>query len=52
MNLKVRVLIGFEATQIIKKEKPGLPVIAMTAYHFSGVSEKRWKRNVMITQIN
>ena len=39
MDLKMPVMSGFEAVKIIKKERPGLPVIAQTA--FSDRSEIR-----------
>jgi len=32
MDIKMPVMNGFEALQVIKKEKPGLPVIAQTAF--------------------
>jgi len=36
MDLKMPVMNGFEATRIIKKMRPGLPVIAQTAFALSG----------------
>jgi len=39
MDLKMPEMDGFEATRIIKKEKPFLPVIAVTAYALSGDRE-------------
>jgi PAS domain S-box-containing protein len=35
MDLKMPVMDGFEATKLIKKLKPGLPIIAQSAYAFS-----------------
>lgn len=40
MDLKMPVMNGFEATREIKTFRPGLPVIAITAYALSG-DEKR-----------
>lgn len=36
MDIKMPVMDGFEATRLIKIEKPFLPVIAITAYGLSG----------------
>lgn len=35
MDLKMPVLNGFEATRVIKEMRPGLPIIAQTAYALS-----------------
>jgi len=43
MDLKMPVMNGFEATQLIKKINPGLPVIAQSAYAFSYDQEKAKK---------
>lgn len=40
MDLKMPVMDGITATKIIKSEKPGLPIIAVTAYALSGDKEK------------
>ncbi len=40
MDLKLPIMTGYEATQIIKKEYPHLPVIAQTAYAMQGDREK------------
>jgi CheY-like chemotaxis protein len=40
MDLKMPVMNGFESTKLIKKLKPGLPVIAQSAYAFSNDQDK------------
>jgi CheY-like chemotaxis protein len=40
MDLKMPVMNGFEATKLIKKLKPDLPVIAQSAYAFSNDQDK------------
>lgn len=40
MDIKLPVMTGYRATQIIKHEYPYLPVIAQTAYAMSGDREK------------
>lgn len=40
MDLKMPVMNGFEATRIIKKIRPTLPVIAQTAYALSGDEQR------------
>lgn len=40
MDLKMRIMDGFESTRLIKKEKPHLPVIAQSAYAFSNDLDK------------
>ena len=40
MDIKLPVMTGYRATQIIKHEFPYLPVIAQTAYAMSGDREK------------
>ncbi|MDX9782748.1 MAG: ATP-binding protein [Bacteroidales bacterium] len=40
MDINMPDMNGFEATEIIKKEKPHLPIIAQTAYSISGDREK------------
>ena len=32
MDLKMPVMSGFEATQILKSQHPKLPIVAQTAY--------------------
>jgi CheY-like chemotaxis protein len=40
MDIKMPVMDGYEATSKIKKLRPGLPVIAQTAYAFDSEKEK------------
>jgi PAS domain S-box-containing protein len=40
MDLKMPVMDGFEATKLIKRIVPGLPVIAQSAYAFSNDQDK------------
>jgi len=40
MDIKMPVMDGYEATKIIKEEKPELPVIIQTAYSFNEEYEK------------
>jgi signal transduction histidine kinase len=40
MDLKMPEMDGFQATTIIKSEKPNLPIIAVTAFALSGDKEK------------
>ncbi len=40
MDLKMPVLNGFEATKLIKRLKPKLPIIAQSAYSFSNDQDK------------
>jgi PAS domain S-box-containing protein len=40
MDLKMPVMNGLEATRLIKRQKPQLPVIALTAYAFEGDTDK------------
>lgn len=39
MDLKMPIVTGFEATRIIKSHRPGLPIIATTAYALTGDRE-------------
>ncbi len=43
MDLKMAVMDGFEATKLIKKMRPGLPIIAQSAYAFSDDRDKAKK---------
>jgi CheY-like chemotaxis protein len=64
MDLKMPVMDGFEATQLIKKLKPELPVIAQSAYAFADERDKAKsagcddfickpiKRNLLLSMIN
>jgi len=40
MDIRMPVMDGYEATQIIKKDHPQIPVIAQTAYALKGEKEK------------
>ncbi len=40
MDIKMPVMDGFEATDIIKRERKELPIIAITAYGLSGDEHK------------
>jgi CheY-like chemotaxis protein len=40
MDLKLQVMDGYEATKIIKKINPNIPIIAETAYAMLGDKEK------------
>jgi signal transduction histidine kinase/CheY-like chemotaxis protein len=40
MDLKMSIMDGFEATRLIKIIKPGLPIIAQSAYAFSNDKDK------------
>ncbi|MBE0647791.1 MAG: response regulator, partial [Bacteroidales bacterium] len=40
MDIQLPKLTGFEATPLIKKVRPNLPVIAQTAYTMSGEEQK------------
>lgn len=40
MDIQLPEMSGYEATRLIRKNNPGLPIIAQTAYAFSGEKEK------------
>ncbi|MCK9203187.1 MAG: PAS domain S-box protein [Bacteroidales bacterium] len=40
MDIRMPIMDGYEATQIIKKDKPNIPIIAQTAYALKGEREK------------
>jgi len=40
MDLKMPVMDGYEATRMIKKSHPDIPIIAQTAYALSGDNQK------------
>ena len=64
MDLKMPIMDGFESTQLIKKLRPNLPVIAQSAYAFAedqnkaklagcdGFIGKPLNRELLITMIN
>lgn len=39
MDINMPLINGYECTKVIKKERPGLPVVAQTAYAMSGERE-------------
>ena len=43
MDMKMPVMDGYEATTVIKKERPDLPVIAVTAFALRGDRERAMK---------
>ena len=40
MDIRMPVMDGYEATEIIKQSKPSIPIIAQTAYALKGEREK------------
>lgn len=52
MDIQLPAMNGYDATRIIKKDFPGIPVIAQTANAMEGDRQKLWTQDVAITLQN